>query len=290
MTRTLTAQEAQLCKNWVKYFATKEGYQDTTRNADIIHDFIDRLYNGEYSYDNLTAAMEANRNNLDGLGVATSAAMQAEIAKREADRKAAELNRQQADHNNGVVAKFVKNHAPTALIVNGDFYPTTQDKLVAFIKNKYPGQLLSNEILRDALETLWNSLDFFDRSPESMVFRNIVKAPRVLSEQAKIDAGLKPQRDLRSHADDGKLVNPNDRLREVVKKVLGKESPDEIAANQVSVTTRYGKLDHGFTAVLRKTFVYDRTGAVNWKETKDKRMAMATEQERNRNRVGKFER
>jgi len=226
MTRTLTQQEAQLCKNWVKFFATREGYQDTDRNAGIIHEFIDRVFHGKYDYDSLTAALEANRNNLDGIGVATSAAMQAEIARRDADRKAAELAKQQGDHNNATAANFAKNYAPLGLLVNGDFPESTQDRLADFIRSKYPGQLLTNEILKDAVEGTWDSLLWFSRAPADRVFRNIVKAPRVLSEQAKIDAGMVPQRDLRSHTSDGKFNNPNDAIRDMLKKNAG-ENPDQ---------------------------------------------------------------
>jgi len=49
-------------------------------------------------------------------------------------------------------------------------------------------------------------------------------------------------------------------------------------------------MDYGATADIRKTFVYSRQGTIDWKATRAKRMQMASDYERNRNRVGKFER
>jgi hypothetical protein len=289
-TKVLSEAEASLCQNWVKFYAAPLGYVDCNENAAQIHSFIDYHSQGVYSYDNLTLAMESQRSNLIGIGVSTTPAMQQEIAKREANKKAAEENKRQADHNNAVAANFVKMYAPKGLIVGDDFYGSTQDKIIAFIKNKYPGQLVSNEILTDAIRTMWQSLDWFSREPADMEFRNMVKAPRVLSQRAKEEAGLLPQRDLRSHAMDGKFNNPNDAIRDLLKKVSGQnESPEESAANKISVNTRFSKLDHGATASIRKIFVRDRKGGIDWSQTLKARLDAASSYERDRNKIGKYE-
>jgi hypothetical protein len=292
ITKQTREQIEKITSNWFKFFAQKEGLVDCPENGAKLATFIEHHFQGEYTYDNLTSAMESQRSQLIGIGVALTPAMQQEIANREKAIKDAELAKQQATHNNTTVANFVKNHAPLGLVaVNGDFPESTQDRLVDFIKNKYPGQLLTNAILKDAIEATWDSLLWFSREPADRVFRNIAKAPRILSEKAKQEAGLIPQRDLRSHSTDGKFTNPNDALRGMLKKVAGEgEGPDQIAAEKISVNTRFGKLDHGATAAIRKEFVYDRKGAIDWKLTKDKRMRLAGEYELRRNRVGRFER
>lgn len=286
-------QIEKIVSNWFKYFAgPKEGLVDCPENGVKLAQFIEHHFQGEYSYDNLSYAMESQRNNLIGIGVALTPAMQQEIARREQARKAAELAQQQSAHNQTVILNFIERHAPTGLIIKGDFYPATQDKLVAFIVNKYPGQLLTNAMLKEAIETLWTSLDWFDKAPEATVFRNVVKAPRVLSEQAKIEAGMLPQRDLRSHAEtDGKFVNPNEKLREMLKRVAGEgEGPDQIAAEKISVNTRFNRLDHGATQAIRKIFIRDRKGGIDWSQTLKARLDAASDFECQRNRVGKYER
>jgi len=290
ITKQTREQIEKIVSNWFKYFAAKEGLVDCPENGTKLATFIEHHFQGEYSYDNLSFAMNSMRSNLIGIGVASTPAMQAEIAKREADRKAAEEAQKAAVHNNTTIANFVKNHAPLDLIINGDFSSTTQDRLVEFVKHKYPGQLLSNEILKDGIETMWDSLGWFSREPADRVFRNIRKPERVLSQKAKEEAGLVPQSDLRSHATDGKFTNPNDAIRDLLKKVSGQnEGPEEIAANKISVNTRFSKIDWGATASIRKIFVRDRKGGIDWSQTLKARLDAASDYERQRNRVGKYE-
>jgi len=229
---------------------------------------------------------EANKNNLDGIAVAESAEDKAVREKEEADRKKAEDLQKRIDADVAVATNYVQNYAPSGLVIDGSFYGTTSDKIVAFIRNKYPNKPLTNEMITDAIRTLWNSLDFFDRSDSALQFRNMAKPERQLSKQARIDAGLELDTDPRNHSNDSKFNNPADQLRKIVKKIVGETDPDIIAADRISVTNRYSKIDHAFTAELKKIFAHNPDGSINGKETRRLRMAAADQYEKRRNRDG----
>jgi hypothetical protein len=278
-------QVKDVVEHWLKHF--KGEYVDDEHNREIMINFIKYTLKGEVTTETLNQARTANYANLHGLGVAWTPEQLAAKAKAETDRKAAEEQQRRIDADMVVAGNYIKNYAPTGLICGTDFYGATSDKIIAFIKNRYPGQPLSNEQITEAIRTLWNSLDFFDRSDAALQFRNIAKPERKLSQQARIDAGLELPENLRTHTKDSALKNPAEQMRKILKKLTGgMEDPELLKADQISVNNRYGRVDHSFTADLRKIVKYRPDGSIDGRETLRLRTAAATEYERRRNRNG----
>lgn len=62
--KQLTDAEIQLCNSWVKFYATpREHYVNNVENGIIIHDYMNEVLGGVYTFDGLTSALEANRSN-----------------------------------------------------------------------------------------------------------------------------------------------------------------------------------------------------------------------------------
>jgi hypothetical protein len=279
-------QAKGVCEHWLKYFAGAD-YVDDEHNRDVIINYIKYNLKGEVTTQTLNEARDKCYADLHGFGVAWTPEQKAARTKEEADRKKAEDLQNRIEANTAVAINYIKTYAPTGLIVGGDFYGSTSDKIVAFIKNKYPDQPLSNEQITDAIRTLWSSLDFFDRSPAALEFRNMAKPERKLSRQARIDAGLELAEDPRNHSLDSALKNPAVELQKVFKKATaGVESSDQIAAESLAVMTKTGRYDHGFNSRLRETFMKKPNGEIDWKGTRRVRTEMCDEYEKRRNRDG----
>jgi hypothetical protein len=287
---TQTAEErAQIIKYWMEYVRPVEFRQlaDIESNGRKIADYIDQKFSGLWSVGNISIAVEMLKSQLQGLGIATPEQL-AKLQAKTAEQKEAERLQQIENQKVATVESWLKNHAPTGLLVDGKLTGSDADKIWQFIKSRCNDNVtIDNLNSAVGILTESNALTYFSRDPEAMMIRGIKPKVRFMSEQAMIDAGLKIPLTERSHARDTKIVNPIEALRPITKKVLGDmESPDKTRAEQISVTTRSGKLDHGFTANLRKIFAHNPDKSINWKETLRLRTAAANEYESRRNRDG----
>jgi hypothetical protein len=285
---TQTDQErTAVIKYWMDYIKPREypDLEDSPSNGHKIADYIEQNHGGVYSVQNISAAVKALQSNLLGLGV-VSPEQTARRAKEAAAKAEAERIQKIAEHNAKVATEYLQNRAPSGLLVNGDFYPATQDKIIAFLQRNYPSQQITDAMLTEAITVMWSSLDWFDKSDAATQFRNVLPPPpRRLSHQARIDAGLELPEDLRSHTKDSALKNPAEQMRKIVKKLTGgMEDPELLKADQISVTNRHGRVDHGFNAKLREIFARRGDGTVDGAETRRLRTAAADEYERRRNR------
>jgi hypothetical protein len=140
-------------------------------------------------------------------------------------------------------------------------------------------------------EQIGEALDWFDRSAEAMQLRNQpAPPPRKLSEQAQIDAGIKPVR-LKGHEADKPMVSMQEaaqKARELFEKQHGLPSEEQLYKNKaeaLSVTNRQGKFDHAKTSELRQIFARNNAnGSVNWKVIFALRNKAADKIEKEKNR------
>jgi hypothetical protein len=292
-------QAKAVCEHWLKYFAPKE-YVDDVWNRDLMMNYIKYKCGGDVTTENLNAALRANQADLHGLGVAHTPEQKLARAKEIAEKAEAERLEKISAHNVAVATSYLLNRAPSGLLVNGDFYQESADKIIVFLKRNYPNQPITDAMLTEAIETLGftngvagGSLDWFDKSPSAVVFRNVPPPPpRKLSRQAQIDAGMiLAESERPSHAKtDGNFNSPRELIQFMAQEELKRrgitEDPEMVAADQISVTNRHGRLDHSFNAQLKKIFAHNRDGSPNGTETKRLRMAAASEYERRRNRDG----
>jgi hypothetical protein len=274
----LDTQESAVYQDWIKRFAVNEGFIANSYNSEVIDAWLDS-HNKHYSYDNLNAALEANRSRLDGV---LSLEQKQEIARQ----------KQIADHNNAVAAAWLADECPAGLLVNGDLAPSSMDKVILFIRRNFPStEIVTAAMLSEAVTTLDGALDWFSPvdSPDRLL-RNQPAPPSresKLSEKAKREGGLLlPERQVKSHAEsDGKFTNPAEKMRTVIKRLTSEmDNPDKTFCETLSTTNRHGRVDHGFVAALRKVFVNNRDGSVNWKETRRARVAKCDAYEKERNR------
>jgi hypothetical protein len=259
---------------------------DTHGNGLKVAQYISDVLGDEWTPENISKSVEALKNNLEGLGVVNKEKSAEEIQSDEAERQAA--------HNSQVATAYLKHRAPLGLLLNGDFYPASADKIVAFLRRNYPNQPITDEMLTTAVETLGftsgapgGSLDWFDKSPEATAFRNVPPPPpRKLSREARIAAGLEIARDPRNHATDGKFRNPVEELRAITKKIVGgaENDPFKTKCEGLTVVNRHGRTDHGFVAELNQIFAHNPDKSVNWAETYRLRYAACDQYEKTRNR------
>jgi hypothetical protein len=289
MATQTNAEKMSIFKYWFEFVKPREfpTLADVHSNGQKIGDYIDREFSGVFSIGNISIAVEKLKTHLHGLGVATPEQI-AKLQAKTAEQKEAERVQQIEAQKVATVELWLKNHAPTGLLVDGKLTGTDADKIWQFIKSRCNDEVtIENLNTAVAILTESNALTYFSRDPEAMKIRGIKPKVRVMTEQAMVDAGLKIPLTERNHSRDTKIVNPIEKLRPITKTVLGDmESPDKTRAEQISVTTRSGKLDHGFTANLRKTFAHNPDKSINWKETLRLRTAAADEYEKRRNRDG----
>jgi len=281
-------EKVYLVKYWLENVMPYQfpGFVDNNSNSAKIHEHIRRVFGGVYSLQNISATVGSLSSNLLGLGVA-SPEQDAARKKAEDDKRKAEEARKDAEAQAQVVQTWLTRYCPEGLKgPNGEPFPGDQDRIVAFVLKNYGGKC-SIEALNNAVEVLGPVLTWFSSDPADREIRNRpAPPPRKLSEKAQREAGMLPER-LKGHADDGKFVDPNEKLRTIVKKLTCDISdPNLVAADQISVVNRYGRVDHGFTAELRKIFAHNRDGSVNGKETLRLRKAAADQYELRRNRDG----
>jgi hypothetical protein len=304
-----TAEERErVVEFWIQYVRPSrfpdlvvDGENGVT-NGRKIATYIEAVHQGHWEPNTVTEAVRSLQNNLIGLGVATTTKKK-KAAQKTAEAAAKQRAEQIDAHNQATIVKWLRDECPLGLIVNGDLYGTTQDKVIAFIKRTLSGKelILTPQLLSDAVATLGPALDWFSRASEDVVLRNQPAPPTReqkladrLSEKAKREGGLLPiERQQPSHVDTDKpLKSAADLVKFLAQEELkrrgftGAEDPEMIAADQISVTNRYGKLDHAFNSNLKKIFARNADGSVNTKKTKEARLAAATEYERRRNRDG----
>jgi hypothetical protein len=288
-TKYQTPEEiSRICTQWIREVVPVNfpGYQDSRHNGDLLHAYVQA--NGRvYSLAILTEAAEHYKSNLHGLGVVNSAEYSAAQEKAAAEKAEAEHLQEVAAERDRILQVWLRDHCPVGLKAsNGEPYAGDVDRILEFLRRNYDGQI-TIESLNDAVLTLENVLTWFSRRPEDRQVRGLRPKPRVLSVQAQIDAGMKIAPTERSHTKDTKIKNPIEALRPITKKALcDMQDPDKTRAEQIMVTTTSGKIDHGFTASLRKTFANNQDGSVNWKETLRIRTVAANEYEKRRNRDG----
>jgi hypothetical protein len=269
-----------VCEHWLKYFAG-EDYIDDEHNRDVMLNYIKFNLKGEVTTQTLNQARDACYANLHGLGVARTPAQLAAKAARE--KAAAEQQRQErlAAALQHTVTVWLDKHCPLGLKAsNGEPFEGDVHRIIEYLKTNYGPAYQNGQItvenLNAAVETLAPVLTWFSNDRE--IRNKPVPPPRKLSEKALIEAGMKIARDPRNHARDGQFTNPASTMRKIVKKLVGHTDPDLIKADQISVINgKTGKVDHSFTAELRKIKVFNKDGSVNGRETLRLRNAAADE-------------
>jgi hypothetical protein len=291
-----TVEERQkVCDYWLQYIVPKEfpGYVNDKHNTNILIDYIRYSCDGYFSVLNLSRGARLNDSNLHGRGVADTPAQKLAKEKEAAQKKQDEEDAKAGAANDKVIADWIRDECPTGLIVNNTYgcgdplYGSSQDKIAAFFHRNYPGQtVVTAAILSEAVLTLGQSLDWFDRSPEAMQLRGQpAPPPKKMTEKMMIEAGLKQDPStIQTHSDDKPVVPFSEvarQAKEVVRKKLGMPSEEDewqVKAEQISVTTKSGKFDHTKTAEIRKCFATNKTtGKIDWKETYKLRDQLATE-------------
>jgi hypothetical protein len=287
------AEAIRAARYWVEKIVPEQfpGYTNCNHNRDVLFGWI---YDegGMVTLENLTLAATNCANRLHGLSDGQYVARKAAKVKASANKK--EADRLQAVHqaNQSVIIEWLARECPLGLIVNGDLYGTTQDKMVAFIRRNYPGQeTITPAMLNTAVQTLGEALDWFDRSPESMQLRNQPPPPpRKLSQRMRIEAGLEKEPPPAHES-----TRPAISMEETAKTALAATQkrmgidPDQEYRNRaeaISVGNKQGKFDHGRTADLRKVFVYKDAAktVIAWKETWEMRDKIATQIEKEKNK------
>jgi len=272
-----TAEERQsVVEFWIQYIRPTQfpdlvvDGDDGVKNGRKIATYIEAVHHGHWEPDKVTEAVRSLQNNLIGLGVATDE--QKKNAAQQMAEAAAKQRAEQIDaHNQATIVKWLRDECPLGLIVNGDLYGTTQDKVIAFIKRALSGKelILTPRLLSDAVATLGPALDWFSRASEDVVLRNQPAPPsrqeilsNRLSEKAKREGGmLPPEMERPSHAkNDGNLKSPQDLIKFMAQEELRRKgvtsSPIMAEADAIVVQNRRGKVDPGKTAEIRKILIY----------------------------------
>jgi hypothetical protein len=303
MQTAATAEERKrVLEFWLQYIRPGK-YPDLCVDGDLGHkngvkiaSYIQDAYNNNWSSDNLTAAVSAIKNELWGLGIATPE--QAKSREQKANEAAVKQRAEQIDaHNQATIVKWLRDECPLGLIVSGDLYGTTQDKVIAFIKRTLSGKelILTPQLLSDAVATLGPALDWFSRASEGVVLRNQPAPPtrqeilsNRLSEKAKREGGLLPPKsDRATHSDsDGKFRDPIKEIKDVVKTALqrqGVKDPWQERLENLVVQGRGGKIDAVKSTDLRSVRVIVN-GEVDWRASFQKADKLADLYEAQKNR------
>jgi hypothetical protein len=259
---------------WVQYIKPGK-FPDLVVDGDLGHkngvkiaSHIEAVFNSNWSVENLSTTVSALKNELWGLGIATPE--QAKSREQKAKEAAAKQRAEDLKaHNQAVFSKWLSEECPLGLIVDGHLYPTTHEKVVAYIFRNHPKvEVITAAMLSQAVVTLGNNLDYFSSKPEDRVLRN-QPAPKTreqiqqetLSDRAKREAGLlPPERQIPSHANDGKLNSLKDLVEFSAKEELRRKgvtsSPIMAEADRIVVQNRTGKIDITKTAEVRKILIY----------------------------------
>jgi hypothetical protein len=298
-----TAEERQsVVEFWIQYIRPTQfpdlvvDGDDGVKNGRKIATYIEAVHHGHWEPDKVTEAVRSLQNNLIGLGVATDE--QKKNAAQQMAEAAAKQRAEQIDaHNQATIVKWLRDECPLGLIVNGDLYGTTQDKVIAFIKRALSGKelILTPRLLSDAVATLGPALDWFSRASEDVVLRNQPAPPTRqeilssrLSEKAKREGGLLPPKsDRATHSDsDGKFRDPIKEIKDVVKTALqrqGVKDPWQERLENIVVQGRGGKIDAVKSTELRTVRVIVN-GEVDWRASFQKADKLADIYEAQKNR------
>jgi len=118
-------------------------------------------------------------------------------------------------------------------------------------------------------------LTWFDKKPESVMFRN--QQPRKMSDQALREAGMLPNKVV-SHTDDSKPRSQRELMAQIAKNIL-QTVPEELRnpwktrAEALVVQNRQGRIDQYLTQELRKILATNtQTGEVDWQRTHNLRV------------------
>jgi hypothetical protein len=267
---------------------------DGYKNGQQIAAYIEGANNGHWDPDILSAAVRFLQNNIIGLGVATEE--QKKNREEKAKAAAAKQRAEQIDANNkAVLANWLRNECPTGLLVNGTLYPSTLDKIIAYLDKNHSNNsgemMLTPAMLSAAVTTLSNSLDWFSSKPEDHVLRNQPAPPSReevlrsrLSDKALQDAGMKPRR-LRGHENDNKLKDPSKEIQAFTRRELerrGVRDPFQERLESLCVMG-FGRVDAGKTAQVRAIRVM-KDGQVDWEASFRKADQLATQFENQKNR------
>jgi hypothetical protein len=274
----------QICAGylqWLEKIAPKDIVNDN-HNALLIGNWVEENRGGEYNFANFTSAIADFHvnNRLHKLTVLETEAQKAErlAAEKKAKDNAAQI---------ATVQSWVNNHCPKGLLTStGEPYAGDIDRIIEFVRTNY-NLRFSIEALNAAVMVLGPVLTWMvPEGSSDRQIRNLPEKKRQISERMALEAGLKKPIIDNPHKNDGVFNDPNQKMKEFIRKSLGKADPDLTAADQISVTNRMGRTDHAFTASLREMFVYHPDGkTVNGKATLALRKQKADEYERQRNRV-----
>jgi hypothetical protein len=265
-------------------------------NGKKIAAHIEYKYGGVWTPDILVDTVREIKNELWGLGIATPEQAKSNEQK---TAEAAETARQRqvSEQTDAAVIKFLKEMCPLGLLVKGDLYPDSQNKLIAFIHRNYPNvaagkQPVTTQQLCQAVATLGLTLDWFSREPGDVVLRGQPAPPSreevlrsKLSKKALQEAGMAPREIETNHKTDGKLRDPREELRTVVKHALDRQGLGDPFKEKLEAlcVMGFGRVDAGKTAQVRAIRVM-KNGQVDWEASFRKADQLATDLENHKNR------
>jgi hypothetical protein len=278
-----------LYNEWVKKIAPSVIHEsftfiDDNFNAQLIGDFVETMKDGEYSFDNFTSAVR-NLEIANRLHLKSKLLTPEEIAQRAAEEKA----KTDVEEQNALIKTWLSEHAPRALLTSqGILDPDDARKVANYVERNNAG-VFTIESLNDAVIALSSSLTWLSPDPAERQLRNYTPKPappRKLSEQAQLDAGLKIQR-LKGHDLDGNFKNPAEAIRTVAQKLTRNvEDPEQVAAMQIQIQDRRGRIDRAKVEEMRSQVLKDRTtGKTNWAETRKLWNRFADKCERDKNKI-----
>lgn len=272
-------QEIQ--KQWQAFINSSEGSNvvPDDYNGGIFAEYIREHNDGIVSYSFLCQAV-LDPSVLNRLHLKTGRWTADQISQKAAEEKAAN----EAARINQIAADWVKNECPLGLLEGTDLYSENSDRIVAYIK-RHGGQV-SAETFNQAVRALMKTNSLVWLSDETEIRNQPPAPPRKLSHQAQIEAGLIPDDSiskLRSHINDSAIIDPNKRMKEIIKKVIGPSNPWQQRADALVITDRRGRIDQGKTSQLRQVFV-ERNGKTDWELTYKKRNEICDGANRLRNR------
>ena len=276
----MTQTNEQILEHWKFFLNSSEGSNvvSDVHNGDVFSEYL-RENHQDVSYATLCRAIKdpsvLNRLHLKS-GRWTAEQIAAKAAEERAANEAARIEK--------IAADWVKNECPLGLLQGNDPYPENSSRIVAWVQKN--GGTVSADAFNRAVKALSESHSLVWLSEDRELRNQPAAPPRKLSRQAQIDAGMIPDDSvskLRSHTNDSEMVDPNVKMREVIKKIVGSGDPWMQRADALVITNRRGQVDAVKTAEMRKIIVR-KNGVVDGEATYKMRNAACDGADRLRNR------
>jgi hypothetical protein len=283
-------------KYWMDHIQPRQfaGLEDSFDNGYKIADYISRELGDVWTVQNISAAVQALKNNLHGLGVQHSPEYLAAQQKAAVEKAAKEKQDRVAAALEQTINMWLEKHCPTGLkSSSGQPYEGDVHRIIEYLKTNHGpafqnGQI-TTEDLNNSISVLAPVLTWFSNDPAARQIRNRPVPVRKLSRQAQIDAGIIPAETQRpNHATDGKLNSLEDLVKFAAKEELRKrgitESPIMAEANTIVVQDRRGRIDRAKTAEVLKVNIF-ANGKLDETATLNARKKQADFYERNKNQI-----